>query len=382
MAELARPSALLPSETRDRVELSATFSSGGDVTALWAAIEGCEGLQARLVDHFGTDIEPGDVPSPEVLAHNFRLVLSKERQDGRERFLTVEGFANYLMATRAARLPPLLEVAVDFEPFSTLTTSVAPWGTGIPVAAAASIQGDTPRRFSRDLAGDLVPASAATWILAGALPSGRVAEALALAAASILPFALTTETWRQDGEVVVALKGERNIKAVAPEVQAVSREDHEALNAVAGWVYGHPDAEVRHVLFVNEAARIWRDEEAWTGAPAIRLKAALTQAGVAYGHHLRDKAKDAMKSLVDLRKAVGDEVDKAAGQARELIGTLWRDFAVAVGALAIRFLSQSSTVPGLASGAILVGTAVFLAYSFAFSVWLNKRFNGHTRRAA
>lgn len=346
----------------------------------WEAVAACDGVTARLLDHFDTEVDPGTAPGEDALHRPFRAVLTKQSTADRARFLTVEGFANFLAGTRLKGLPPLIEVADDFDPFSTFLVAVAPWGADAAAADTTKVQGDEPRRLARDVAHDLVPSSAAAWIVKGNLPIGAVPSAFALAAARMLPFALVTEAWREDGEPRVALKGERTIKPAAPQVDAISNEDHAALNAAAEWVYGHPDAEVRHVLFVNEAARLWRDDETWTGAPAVRLQAALTQAGVAYGYHLRDKAKEAMKSLVDLRKAVGDEVEKASNQTRELIGTLWRDFAVAVGALAIRYLSQpASFATGRASAAILLGTAIFLAYSFGLSVWLNKRFNRHSR---
>lgn len=380
VAELSARANQPPSETRELVELRVLFANAAEALRFWDAVAACDGVTARLLDHFDTELEPGEAPQEDALQRPFRAVLMKPLVADRVCFLTVEGFANFLAGARLKGLPSVIEVADDFEPFSTLLVSVAVWGGNAAPANGKAVQGDEPRRLARDVANDLVPSSAATWIAQGDLPAGAVPEAFALAAARALPFALVTEAWRQDGEPRVALKGERTVKPSAPQVEAISREDHAALNSAAAWVYGHSDAEVRHVLFVNEAARLWRDEEAWTGAPAARLRSALTQAGVAYGYHLRDKAKEAMKSLVDLRKAVGDEVEKAAGQTRELIGTLWRDFAVAVGALAVRYLAQpSSATSGRASAAILIGTAVFLTYSFGLSVWLNKTFNRHIR---
>lgn len=351
---------------------------------MWSAISDCKPIEigARLIDAFGDDITQIQKPVESSLSSEFRLILSKPDNAERASFFTVKGLRAFLDESKLVDLPSYIEVANNFESFYSGTTLFISWGTDFIPAVSSVMEGDAPRRLVRDLSGDLVPSRAGPWIFKGnSLPLGDVPDAFALAAARTLPFTLVTEAWRDGDTPRISLKGDRTVSAAAPAVAEISRGDHAALNDVATWVYGHSDTEVRHTLFANEAARLWRDQDPWTGASAARLSSALLQARVAYGHHLRAQAKDAVKALVDLRKAVGEEVEKAAAQTRELAGTLWRDFAVAAGALAIRFIGlPTSTSSGRASSLLLLGTAGFVAYSFCLSVWIHQRFYRHSKQ--
>lgn len=375
-----------PSETPDRLELQlrlGTEAQAAELNALRVALHAC-GLSTVATDVMEDELPIGGNPSDAALQHPVRLVATKPRVTGRELFLTVEGLHGFLQGARQELLPLRAEVAVEFDRFSSMTTEFLPWQpltAGVPTVR--DIQGDAPRRLVRDLSNDLVPRSAASWIYeASPAIGGRVWDAFVLTALNILPFTLVNEAWRDEGGTPnVSVKGDRTVSLHVPAVTVAGLGRHEALNDAAGWVYGKQDTDVRHTLLANELARELREGETWTGTPVERLTAALAQAKVAYGHHLRGQAKDALKSLTDLRKVVGDEVEKSASQTRELIGTLWRDFAVAVGALTVRLLALATpTASGLPSALLLAGTAVFLAYSFGISIWLNKRFYRHSKR--
>lgn len=383
VADLSRRAGGRPSETLELVDLPAKFDGPGAVAAFWDAVASCEGVQVRLVDHLQDEIPFGEQPSGHSFLQPFRVVLTKPTVPGRAFFLTIDGLRDFLASAALEGLPPELLVADSFVAFATGTTRVGPWDAASPTMVTLAVVGDVPRKLVRDLSSDLVPRSAACWtVFEGEIPVGLVGDAFANAAAKTLPFTLVTEAWRQDHAIHVSVRGDRTVTLVAPLLDRVSREGHAALNAAAAWVYGHPDAEVRHTLLANEIAREWRDGETWTDTPAVRLGLSLRQAKVAYGHHLRAQAKDAIKSLTDLRKAVGEEVEKAATQTRDLVATLWRDFAVAAGAIAVRLIAVApgSTTNGRATGFLLLGTAAFVAYSFVLSVWLNRRFHRHAKQ--
>lgn len=371
------------SETLDRVDLQARFEDAEAVASFWELVSACDGVQARLLDHLNEETPTGELPPEHSYRLPFRVVLMKPVAPGRAYFLTRDGFRHFLTLKAIEELPSEILVAVDFISFRTGTTLVAPWGDTASQHDIPTVVGDAPRKLVRDLASDLVPRSATSWIVADdELPEGIIGEAFAIAAAQVLPLTLVGEAWQQDGVVHVAVRGDRTVTLVASPVETISSEDHRALNAAAAWVYGHPDVEVRHTLFANEIAREWHEGERWTGAKAARLEAVLRQAKIAYGHHLRAQSKDALKSLTDLRKAVGEEVEKAAGQTRELVALLWRDFAVAAGAIAIRLftLANGSVATGYAASTLLFGTAFFVGYSFTISVWLNRRFHRHAKQ--
>ena len=57
------------------------------------------------------------------------------------------------------------------------------------------------------------------------------------------------------------------------------------------------------------------------------LGEAFVSAREAYGFHVEGETKQALKALGELRKNILEDVTKAQGATRDLISSLWRDFA-------------------------------------------------------
>lgn len=273
MGELLALSAQPPSETLDRLELQlrlATKAQAAELDLVRHSLHSV-GLSSTVTNIFDDELLLDVAPVEAALQQPVRMVVTKLRVAGKELFLTVEGFQGFLQGARRGSLPSLAEVAVEFEPFSSLSTDFMPWQPEVtrelPVRA---IQGDAPCRLVRDLSNDLVPGSAACWVYeASPITGGPVWDAFVLAASNILPFALVNEAWRDEsGTPNVSLKGDRTVSLHAPPVTAVGYGRHEAFNAAASWVFGKQDADVRHALLTNELAREWRENETWTGVPA------------------------------------------------------------------------------------------------------------------
>jgi hypothetical protein len=98
----------------------------------------------------------------------------------------------------------------------------------------------------------------------------------------------------------------------------------------------------------------------------------------AYRAHIREGSKETLKALSDLRKTLSDEVSKVSAQTRELIGTLWKDFAIAVTALlsriALLFADKKVAAYSAPMRTVLVGAAVFIVVNLTMTLRTNARF--------
>jgi hypothetical protein len=151
------------------------------------------------------------------------------------------------------------------------------------------------------------------------------------------------------------------------------------LQRAAEWVYGSPrEVEVRHTLFTNELAREWPETFSFFDQFASRADRALDSATTAYRAHIREGSKETLKTLSDLRKTLSDEVSKVSAQTRELIGILWKDFAIAATALlsrvALLFADKKPAADSAPMKAVLVGAAVFIVLNLTITLRTNARF--------
>ncbi len=117
------------------------------------------------------------------------------------------------------------------------------------------------------------------------------------------------------------------------------------LEAAAKWVYlDGKDTDNRHSLLAAELSRSLPKGATWGTGLFAALPGALESARVAYRLHLYDKSIDALKLMSDLRKGLSEDVKAVASQTAALSAGLWRDAAVAVGAVAFKYVSGSAGV--------------------------------------
>lgn len=136
----------------------------------------------------------------------------------------------------------------------------------------------------------------------------------------------------------------------------------DTLILAAKWVYAEgADVENRHSILSAEIARSFPRDAGWGAGLSSILGNALDSARIAYRLHLYDKSIDALKLMSDLRKGLADDVKSVSSQMSTLSAGLWRDAAVAVGAIALKSVSASM------GSFILAITAVYLIASW----WLN-----------
>ena len=82
-----------------------------------------------------------------------------------------------------------------------------------------------------------------------------------------------------------------------------------------------------------------------------------------------------MKSLGDLRKTLTEDTQKIIQQSRELSSTLWKDMALVISVLVVRYSLDAAKSAGLQKVYALVfcGIAIYIVISYGMSVYINRQ---------
>ena len=332
-------------------------------------------------DTLDADVDLTTVPLDEC-ADVITLLLKKAVVDGSCRFFFGSCISTALYNEQLISTSVELSVGEPFPKFSTLSCVFRHWDGLVNGADAEDLDRIDPRKYVRDLTSErAVPSNVGIFILKGnAEPSG-VFDAWMKVAIKRLPFTLVNEVWKEGAIQMVSLTGPRIKQMPVGEFSRDSSELElfEIFQKSAEWVYGNPrEIEVRHTLFTNELAREWPENEPFFAQLATRLPRALDAATTAYRAHIREGSKDTLKSLSDLRKTLSEEVSKVSAQTRDLISSLWKDFAIAVTALlskvALIVADKKAAADSTAMKAILMGTAVFIVSNLYITLRANERF--------
>jgi hypothetical protein len=268
-------------------------------------------------------------------------------------------------------------VATAFAPFTAMTLSVSPWD-GPRTPPDAGTLPERPRKLVRDLTHGRTPPVMGPWLLAAWPAAGSpVFDAWSAVAVEKLAFALPYEVRSVEGEERVVLKGPRTTPvAVVPMTRDWPSKILEPLTEAATWVYATPrEAEARFLFLNNHLSLDWRDGMHWPDGLFHLLRGSLASAKDAYAFHLQDQSKDALKTLGDLRKSLQDEVARAQTATRDLLSSLWRDFAIAGVVLALKSPTASQITGAEVLRWVTLATAVLLVVSLGMTILANGRFN-------
>jgi len=331
-------------------------------------------LDLTFVDEARDHVEPRDARDDERL----RVAATFVPADGTLHLFTPEGWRSALLDD--GRVSSAGEVRLAFleREFATRAFPVRLWD-GTPASGEAVAHGGeaAPRRHVRSQSPDLMPPTRIEPWLAPDRPEAADAawSSWSTAAAASLMRTLPSELYREGGVDRVVLAGQptRRLDLGPPEAARLAFED---LQVAASWVYAEgSDIEVRHTFLAAELAREWPAATPFGEGLSGRLPGALDSARLLYKAHLRAGSKDTIKALADLRKTLSDEVGKVTAQAKDLASGVWRDVAVAIGVMAVRFALEaakaSDTAPSFAYVFALV--AAYVAISYAVGISFNRR---------
>lgn len=322
------------------------------------------------------DLENPDLEAPEG---GLRIIFVKKNVDQIVSLFTIEGLEALLAKPNSLAKIRKILIAEPCADFMTETCAFEFWDSeqrAIPPDAEQLIV--SPRKIVKDLGGGCVPVSLGPFLLKDDPPSSStVFDLWKTYSARYLYLSLVNEAWEEDGRIYVTLVGPRKRK-VEFEIDRVNRaRDFQAVHDCAKWIYASGrDVEVKHTLFTYELAREWPADSSLTSEFSLRGPFALEAAKTSFFSHIRETSKDTLKSLSDLRKSLGEDVAKVVQQTREVLSTLWKDFAIAVTALFGKAAlgSGKAAADPVALKFALIGTAVFLLYSFGHAINANRRF--------
>lgn len=303
----------------------------------------------------------------ESIARDYRLTCVKAPLDRQLRFFYATEFKKV-----AAAEPNLVEatdavlIADLPAPLYCVGFSLLLW-TQDPFQPERRLATKSPRTIVNDATGDgVVPVSIGPWLPVES--GGSHEELLGGPSPRRLGLALPTSLYRDaDGRLTALADIKRKVVgAVESQSDPIWRDPalNGSIQEAAQWIYVEgQDADNRHTILAAEIARSFPKGKDWGSGLAAILSTALDSARIAYRLHLYDKSIDALKLMSDLRKGLADDVRAVSTQTSALAAGLWRDAAVALGAVALKGLS------GDAGFFILVLTCAYLASSW----YLNTR---------
>lgn len=338
-------------------------------------------LLLTLLDALGDPIDPDSGVTEFSPDQELRVRVTKG-SGPLVRFFTLEGFRNGLTAPDVVRRARLMLVAEDFAPFRSATCEFRPWDTAsnslaVPVGEGLATEVD-PKKLVRDAIGGALPTSIEFW-LPGTAPESvsPVYTAWMEAASEALLLAPAAEVWPGEDDTKVVLAGPRKRTLPLKRDAFQARQAFVPLTDAVRWVCDVPrEAEVRHTLLVKRLATEWpADDPPWAeGLPRV-LGVALEGAKADYKAHLHEKTAETLKALGDLRKALNEETSKVVERTQGLTGALFRDLALAVGAISVRLLALSGDGKAVAGTRyVVVAIGVWLLISLWLSLDTNRRF--------
>lgn len=385
--EASRPApGFAVSEDAGRLTVAGTLSR--DALAAWQAVADGHGpwLGFDCIDGSDDHVAPREVPDGD----HVRVTLTYAPTRGAEHLFTPEGWRSSLYdPDRACRASIVRLAFLDAaDAFSTRAHAVGPWTDAPEAAMAPEMASEAgPRRVVRSQSPALMaPARIEPYVAASAVPAGAAGGAWREAAAAMVALSLPNELYRDGDAAMVLLAGQPHRKLPLGEARP-DGAGLDAQQAAAAWVYLEgADVEVRHTFLSSELARDWTAAESFREGLPRRVGPALDSARLLYKAHLRAGSKDTLKALSDLRKTLSDEVQKLLQQSRDLSAAVWRDVAVAIGALVVKLAVDAAKGgaggPGFAW--VYAVVAAYVGVSYAVSVSTNRRFLGvvETSRAA
>ncbi|MCU4180176.1 hypothetical protein [Bosea sp. BH3] len=326
-------------------------------------------------------IDPADdriLPRDAIAGERARITITFASNANMPHLFTREGWRSFLLEDARVSSATSVRLAFDAARFRTRAFDVAPWEGVLAVGLAAPPPRDSsPRRQVRSQSSVLMaPTRIEPWLVDGDNSQGTAWEIWEDVASAMISRSLPNELYVEAGEERVSLVGQPPRRL---ELGRFSDGDvpFTALQDAACWVYTEgTDVEVRHTFLSAELAREWPARKSFSSGLSGKLASSLDSARLLYKAHLRAGSKDTLKALADLRKTLADDVQKLVQQARDLSSAVWRDVAVAIGVMAVRFgLDAAKTVPSsFAFSTIYLLVAAYFIASFWLTVTINRRF--------
>lgn len=321
-----------------------TETQWNDIGGL-ASVAGADECTIVLHDAFNDDgYNLLDDSYDNSLISNVRLILSKKTIP-----LTLRFILSRSVAVAAAKEPR------RFEQCSTIIIGdlatelkavggvIMPWEGSHVTSQEADVK--SPRHFINDASGKaIVPLSIWPWLPVVGYEDQHL-KLFGPISIYQLSLCLSSSVLAGDEKTVIAVadakrKSQGIIKPCQDSVWLSSGLNQHIQNAVR-WVYcDGAGTESRHSILASEISRSYPKGKCWADALSEALDGTLESAKIAYRLHLYDKSIDALKLMSDLRKGLADDLRGVSSQMAALSAGLWRDAAVAFGAVVFKTLNS------------------------------------------
>ncbi|MCQ8104941.1 hypothetical protein NP590_12570 [Methylomonas sp. SURF-2] len=327
--------------------------------------------------------ETGDSIYPEAgnEGDKFRLDLTFECPINVPHLFSLEGWKALLRSEEKLISANAIKLAFIQNGFESKAFMVEPWVNAPQGYALDDFKSKPfvgPRKYVRCQSSELMaPVSIKPWLLNGSAPDDCPAFAIWQEVASeMLAKSLPNELYTEGDSFKLNLSGQPP-KIIDFGCFLAEEIPFQILQDSANWVYLEgEDVEVRHTFLTSELARSWSSDVSFCEGLALRLPGALDSARLVYKAHLRTSSKETLKSLADLRKTLAEEIQKLLQQSKDLSGSVWRDVAIAIGAVAVRYSMPNGKVTeiSVAYAGIFILIAMYIGISYWITITTNNNF--------
>lgn len=319
-----------------------------------------------------------------VQNEEIRLVIDKGENEFIY-FLSLQGFVQFLLLDEDLNEYDFIYIKEEFESFSTYTNvyvSLSSFDESLQKAKNAFNGLEDPRVLVKDRASNLysLPENVSNWFLTESSETSQVQIEWQKIASFKLSLTLPLQLIDEEKILYAVFKDENYYS-----FEFKSKENNVWENAyndiyeAAYWIYKNKEeAESKHRLLNHQLAVEWPEAKEF---PELdKISRSLSNAKRAYKLHLHDSSKEVLKSLTDLRKTLFEEVERVKETTRSLSDKLWRDFAIALGVLVIRFVPNLSSIPDKYLNMLAYGTGIFLIVSILITIISNFFFNRSSKQ--
>lgn len=288
--------------------------------------------------------EPADWNADDSLGP-FILTLQKPAGGADKKLLTLEGFRRSLAGDGEG----LWQVASATLSFATGTRCICPWGEG--QAFATSAISKSPLDLVREgTASRHTPADIRTWLpRADITPNVWADPAFSAFRQQSAPALIRSLASEVIGPDTVVFSGPPRLSVPINEAEThneLGLEGYRHLRAAAAWVYEDiATAEQRHALFAAEFSRSVSRAQTVGMAFFAAGKDILDGARLAFQLAQSDLGREAIKAQSDLRKAIADDMAKAADGTRALATAIAVSIATGVTLIAAKATDVADPLP-------------------------------------
>ncbi|MGY2800350.1 hypothetical protein ACVWV0_004626 [Ewingella americana] len=357
------------------------FVSGvmdGYVLSKWDAVftSTQEWATIQFIDDYGDNIAPSQARSGE--RNNVTIIF--ENDSTSPYIFTPEGWRLFLFNDAQVSRASKVHLAFISEGFKTIAYKVKRWTEKPEINNTQHTEinnSNSARNLVKYFSSSFLPTEKpSAWILESNIPINNPAFEIwkEISCKEILK-CLPNEIFVNENPMV-GLSGKPPKKILFGK-SIFTEQDFFMIQSAAKWVYFEgEEVELKHTFLSNELAREWPDGLDFCEGISVRLSPALESARLLYKAHIRSSSKETLKALGDLRKNLADDMQKIVQQSKDLASSLWKDVALVISTLVLKYTLDAAKVPNSSKiySIVFFSIALYILISHFTTVLINSNF--------